>query len=195
MTRLRKLNQAWTRNFYPIITVALLFLLFFMVVGYMKMQGQSESITALQVALANQQQEARRGGTRVVTPDPQDITKDPQLVKGEKGDKGDQGIQGPPGFRGIPGPSGPPGRNGADGETIAGPPGPPGADGTPGAPGANGKDGRDGANGAPGRPPAGWTIEQDGRTYRCTPDSDPTPGSSPTYTCRLEEPIPAPTSS
>lgn len=192
MTLFRKVNQAWARNFYPIITVALLILVFFMGIGYVKMQNQSESITALQVALANQQQEARQGGTRVVTPDPQEIAKDPQLVKGEKGDKGDQGA---PGFRGIPGPSGPPGRDGSDGKTIVGPPGPPGADGSPGAPGPGGASGRDGADGAPGRPPAGWTIEQDGRTYRCTPDSDPTPGSSPTYTCRLVGPVPAPSPS
>lgn len=57
----------------------------------------------------------------------------------------------------------------------------------------SGDDGTDGADGAPGRPPAGWSYtDGDGRSYECSPDTPPDPGTAPRYTCRppAEQPPP-----
>jgi hypothetical protein len=95
---------------------------------------------------------------------------------GPMGPAGVDGVDGSPGATGAAGPagaSGADGQNGTDGKDGAqGPAGPAGADGAPGV---------QGPTGAPGRPPAAIVIGN----ATCTPDTDPTPGAAPTYTCVL----------
>jgi hypothetical protein len=193
MRTLIKLNRAWTRNAYTVTLVGLVAVVFFGAMLFMQLSHQGNSIGALQEALSLQQEEARSGGTRVVTPDPSQIADRPQIITGRQGDAGTIGE------RGIPGPSGQNGRdgkNGNDGQSIVGPSGPPGTTGQEGAPGRNGTDGapgRDGQNGEPGRPPSAFSfVGSDGATYTCTPDTPPSPGSSPSYTCQRSAPPPEP---
>jgi len=103
-------------------------------IGQLRRQNE-----ALAIALDAQRKQAEDSGQVPVAPDPDQIRKDPEVVRGPMG---------PPGPSGAPGPSGPPGIDGIDGRI--GPSGPPGPSGSPGSPGRDGTDGQDGTDGTDG---------------------------------------------
>lgn len=163
--------------------------------------SQRDQLDALSVALTQQRSQAEATGQTPVAPAPEDIRRDPTIVKGQPGEPGVPGPTGRPGTRGpggSPGPSGPPGAPGSPGTAgepglrgASGPPGPQGSPGPAGADGAAGPPGKDGEPGAPGKdgePPASWDwTDPLGVRYVCTRDEG-SPTDKPTYSCERERP-------
>ena len=154
---------------------------------------------ALAVALTQQREQAQSNGQTPVAPPPEEIRKDPRIVRGAQGEPGEPGPAGFPGADGLngmpgkPGPAGSPGPAGADGVPgPAGPAGPAGADGkdgADGAPGPEGPAGPAGADGEDGEPPAGWTwTDPAGIKHTCTRETGSL-DSAPTYTCTRTESV------
>ena len=165
LTPLQKVNNAWTRAMYPIMGLCFLFVLLAMAYIFYTAQASdkthtqaeavnSSQVNALATALARQQAEAARGGTRVVTPPPSQIIQNPTVIPGATGAPGIQGSPGQIGPQGPQGPEGVPGKSplclletsmcvGAKGDT--------GKDGTDGKDGTNGQDGTNGTDGKDGR--------------------------------------------
>lgn len=146
---------------------------------------------ALSIALAQQREQAVATGQTPVAPPPEEIKRDPRIVKGPPGEPGRPGADGLPGrpgrdgedgmdgSPGPPGPSGPPGPATA----VTGPRGP---QGEPGPSGPAGPPGKDGADGRDGEPPASWTwTDVLGHVYVCRRDTGSL-DSNPTYTCARE---------
>jgi hypothetical protein len=170
------------------------------------------TIDALALELARTQEQVRELGQVPVTPTPEQVTGDPEVVVGERGATGPQGPPGPPGPRGPQGQDGPsppcstappnfclgqtgaagaPGAPGQRGDTVVGaqgPQGPQGRAGADGAPGPPGPQGEVGAQGAPGpQGPQGvqGPAGPPGPTARCS-DLDPALG----YACAPSLPPP-----
>lgn len=142
---------------------------------------------ALSIALTQQREQAEQSGQLPVAPPPEEIRRDPTIVRGPTGPAGPPG---PPGPEGPPGSPGPPGAGGARGPGgpggVPGPSGPAGKDGADGEPGPAGPPGADGRDGADGKPPASWTYTDTlGRPVTCHRDTD-SPDTAPTYTCDRE---------
>lgn len=149
---------------------------------------------ALSIALTQQRGQAEASGQTPVAPPPEEIRRDPTIVKGPPGEQGAPGRSGEPGPAGSPGAPGKPGAPGTPGPTgpagAAGVPGKDGAageDGAPGPAGSPGATGPAGADGKDGEPPASWTwTDHLGTKRTCTRDSGSL-DSAPTYTCTRTE--------
>lgn len=115
-SRWERIRGAWDRSFFFIGVI----LIVLTIAGVVWMYGNQvrsdddskvyraetdKKISALTTALTRQQSEAANGGTRVVTPPPQQILANPQIIQGATGATGAAGGKGDKGDKGAPGKS------------------------------------------------------------------------------------------